>query len=127
MEIGYIDDLEQVVGANRKQREREAQWAEQIIQQEVERTMRRIASREVAPTIVALGDHLNRIRRRETEHMRGRLGDLTPEQWRGVEALTQGIVNKILHGPITELKDAAGKGERSALINAVRKVFGISD
>ncbi len=122
-----IDDLEQVVGANRKQREREAQWAEQIIQQEVERTMRRIASREVAPTIVALGDHLNRIRRRETEHMRGRLGDLTPEQWHGVEALTQGIVNKILHGPITELKDAAGKPERSALINAVRKVFGISD
>ncbi len=122
-----IDDLEQVVGANRKQREREAQWAEQIIQQEVERTMRRIASREVAPTICALGDHLNRIRRRETEHMRGRLGDLTAEQWHGVEALTQGIVNKILHGPITELKDAAGKGERSALINAVRKVFGISD
>ena len=122
-----IDDLEQVVGANRKQREREAQWAEQIIQQEVERTMHRIASREVAPTICALGDHLNRIRRRETEYMRGRLGDLTAEQWHGVEALTQGIVNKILHGPITELKDAAGKGERSALINAVRKVFGISD
>ena len=122
-----IDDLEHVVEANRNQREQEAQRAEKIIQHEVEQTIRRLASREVAPTIVALGDHLNQIREQELKRMHGRLNSLTKEQWAGVDALTQGIVNKILHGPITELKGAAGKTERSAVVNVVRKIFGISE
>ena len=120
-----IDDLEQVVDANRREREREAQWADQIIEAEVEQTLRRLATREVVPTIVALGDHLNRIRRAELERARGRLAGLAPDQWADVEGLTQSIVNKILHGPIMELKGSAGKPERNALVHLVKKLFGL--
>ena len=120
-----IDDLGQVVDANRREREREVQWADQIIEAEVEQTLRRLATREVVPTIVALGDHLNRIRLAELERARGRLTGLAPEQWADVEGLTQSIVNKILHGPITELKGSAGKPERSVLVNLVKKMFGL--
>ncbi|MBI1939970.1 MAG: glutamyl-tRNA reductase [Acidobacteria bacterium] len=122
-----IDDLEQVVDANKKQREREAVWAEEIVQQEVQKMMRRLASREVVPTIVALEERLNRIRETELERHRGKLASLTPEQREAVDGLMRGIVNKILHGPITELKSGAGRPEHGALVQLVRKMFGVGE
>ncbi|HEV2176810.1 MAG TPA: glutamyl-tRNA reductase [Terriglobia bacterium] len=120
-----IDDLGQVIEANKKQREREAVWAEEIVEQEVERMMRRLASREVAPTIVALEERLRQIRSSELERYHGRLATLTPEQREAVDSLTQGILNKILHGPITELKSGAGNPEQGALVQLVRRIFGV--
>ena len=122
-----IDDLGQVVEANRKQREREAVWAEKIIDQEVQRMLRRLASRDVVPTIVALEERLNRIRESEMDRLRGRLSTLTPEQRDAVEALTRGIQNKILHGPITELKNGAGRPDQGALVHLIRKIFGVAE
>lgn len=120
-----IDDLEQVVEANKKQREREAVWAEQIVNEEVLKLAKRLASREVVPTIVALEERLDRIREAELERYRGRLSSLTPEQREAVEALTRGIQNKILHGPVTELKSGAGLPEHGALVQMIRKIFGV--
>jgi glutamyl-tRNA reductase len=122
-----IDDLGQVVEANKKQREREAVWAEEIVQEEVQKTMRRLASRDLVPTIVALEDRLNAIREGEVERYNTRLGNLTPEQRQAVDALTRGIMNKILHGPITELKSGAGQPEQAALVRLVRKIFGLGN
>ncbi|MGD0694572.1 MAG: glutamyl-tRNA reductase [Terriglobia bacterium] len=120
-----IDDLEQVVDANKKQRQREAAFAEQIVNEEVGKEMRRLASRDVVPTIVALEDRLNRIRESETERYHGRLASLSPEQREAVDSLTRGIVNKIIHGPITELKSGAGQPGHGSLVHMVRKIFGI--
>jgi len=89
--------------------------------------MKRLASREVVPTIVALEDRLNRIREMELERQRGRLQNLTPEQRDALDALTRGIVNKILHGPITELKSGAGQPGHSTLVELIRKMFGVGD
>lgn len=121
-----IDDLEHVIEANRRQRKQEAQWAEQIVSREVDQTLRRLASRELAPTIVALGEHLNRIRAEEMERMKGSLAELSPDERQAVEALTQGMIKKILHGPITELKGAAGKPDRNDLVHLVKKLFGLA-
>ncbi len=120
-----IDDLGQVVEANRKQREREAVWGEKIVDQEVERLLRRLASRDVVPTIRALEDRLNHIREGEIERLRGKLASLSPEQREAVESLTRGIQNKILHGPITELKHGAGQPDQGALVQLIRKIFGV--
>lgn len=120
-----IDDLEQVVDANKKQRQREAAFAEQIVNEEVGKVMRRLASRDVVPTIVALEERLNRIRESETERYHGRLASLSPEQREAVDSLTRGIVNKIIHGPITELKSGAGQPGHGSLVHMVRKIFGI--
>ena len=122
-----IDDLEQVVDANKKQREREAVWAEEIVRDEVQKMMKRLASREVVPTIVALEDRLNHIREMELERQHGRLQNLTPEQREALDALTRGIVNKILHGPITELKSGAGQPGHSTLVELIRKMFGVAE
>jgi glutamyl-tRNA reductase len=120
-----IDDLGQVVEANKRQRAREAVWAEEIVQDEVQKTMRRLASRDLVPTIVALEDRLDAIRAGEIERYHSRLGNLTPEQRQAVDALTRGMMNKILHGPITELKSGAGQPEQVDLVKFVRKVFGL--
>ena len=87
--------------------------------------MKRLASREVVPTIVALEDRLNDIREGEMERYRSRLGALSPEQREAVDALTRGILNKILHGPITELKSGAGNPEHTALVRLIQKIFGL--
>ncbi len=122
-----IDDLEQVVEANRRQREREAAWAEKIVDEEVRRTLRRLAARDLVPTIVALEERINRIRENELERYRGRLATLTPDERKAVDALTRGILNKILHGPITELKSGVGRPEQSALVQLIRKIFGLRE
>jgi glutamyl-tRNA reductase len=122
-----IDDLAQVVEANKKQRERQAVWAEEIVQQEVQKMMRRLASREVVPTILALEERLDQIRESEMKRLAGRLGDLTPEQRQAVDGLMRGIVNKILHGPITELKSRAGEPGHRTLVEVIRRVFGVAD
>lgn len=122
-----IDDLGQVVAGNRKQREREAGWAEKIVEEEVDRTMRRLAAKELAPTIVALERRLEQIRAAEIDRYRGRLGPLNEDQQAAVEALTRGILNKILHGPITEIKSGAGSPEHGALVQLVRRIFGVNE
>jgi glutamyl-tRNA reductase len=122
-----IDDLGQVVEANKKQRERQAVWAEEIVQEEFQKLMRRLASREVVPTIVALEERLDHIREHEMDRYRSRLNGLTPEQREAVDQLTRGILNKILHGPITELKSGAGRPEHGHLVELIRKIFGLAD
>ncbi len=122
-----IDDLGHVVEANKKQREREAVWAEEIIQAEVQKTLKRLAHRDVVPTIVALEERLSRIRASELERYQGRLAALTPEQRQTVDALTRGMMNKILHGPITELKSGAGEPENAALVRLIHKIFGLGE
>jgi glutamyl-tRNA reductase len=122
-----IDDLGHVVEANKKQREREAVWAEEIIQDEVQKTMKRLASRDVVPTIVALEGRLNHIRSAEMERYQSRLASLSPEQRQAVEALTRGMMNKILHGPITELKSGAGEPEHAALVRLIHRIFGLEE
>jgi len=122
-----IDDLGNVVEANKKQRELEAVWAEEIVQAEVQKTMKRLASRDVVPTIVALENRLNHIRESEMDRYQGKLGGLTPEQRQAVEALTRGIMNKILHGPITELKSDVGEAEQATVVRLIQKIFGLGE
>jgi len=80
------------------------------------------------PTIVSLQEHLETVRQAEIDRVRGRLGTMTPEQELAVEALTRGIINKIMHTPITTLKTAAREStEATTVVDLVRKLFGLRD
>ena len=122
-----IDDLQQVADANRRERAREADHAEAIVEAEVDRTLARLKTHDIAPTIVSLQAELERLRRAEIDRVRGRLGDLTPQQQEAVEALTRGIVNKIAHTPITQLKTLASHPDGLHIIDAIRRVFNLKD
>jgi glutamyl-tRNA reductase len=124
-----IDDLQQAVSSHVADRRKEAQRAEAIITSEVENFRARFESRlhtlDVVPTIVSLKDHLETIRQAEIDHVRGRLGPLSPEQESAVEALTRGIINKVMHTPITMIKSAAREAEATTVIDVVRRLFNL--
>jgi len=118
-----IDDLQGVVNANLREREVEAGHAEGIIAQEVERMLARLKAQDVAPAIVSLREQLEEIRVAEIAKMRGKLGPLTQQQEEALEILTRGIINKIAHGPVSELRKQAGDPEGVHVVDAIRKVF----
>jgi len=118
-----IDDLQKVIETNLRGRMDSAQEAEAIVHEEVERMVARLKAREVAPTIVKLQDELERMRSAEVARMRTKLGALTPEQELAIEALTKSMINKIAHGPISEIRRQASQPDGHYIINAVRKVF----
>lgn len=120
-----IDDLQQVVQANLLERRREAERGEQILEHELDRFLARLKTLEVVPTIVSLQQRLEEIRRLEVERLRGKLGSLSPEQEQALEALTRGIINKILHEPITQLKSATQEPDGLKIVDVVRKVFNL--
>jgi glutamyl-tRNA reductase len=122
-----IDDLQQVVGEHVEDRKREADRAEQIVEEEVTKFELRMQTLSVVPTIVSLQEQMETIRQAEIDRVRGRLGKLTPEQELAVEAMTRGIVNKVLHAPITTLKSAAKDPEATTVIDVVRRVFNLPD
>ena len=120
-----IDDLQQVVQSHLGDRKREAAKAEELIEQEVEKFQSRLQTLDVVPTIVSLQEHLETVRQAEIDRVRGRLGTLSPEQEIAVEALTRGIINKIMHTPITALKSAARDPEATTVIDLVRRLFNL--
>jgi glutamyl-tRNA reductase len=122
-----IDDLQEVVNANLRERRKEAERAEAVVAEEVERTMARMKVAEVAPDIIQIQEQLESIRRAEIEKVRRKLGALTPQQEEAIEAMTRGIVNKIAHGPISELRQHAGHPEGAHVIAAIRKAFHLQD
>ncbi|HUK24348.1 MAG TPA: glutamyl-tRNA reductase [Terriglobales bacterium] len=122
-----IDDLQQAVSLHVADRKKEAERAEEIINTEVERFQSRLQTLEVVPTIVSLQDHLETIRQAEIDRVRGRLGPLSPEQELAVEALTRGIINKIMHTPISTLKTAARDSEATTVVDLVRRLFNLQD
>ena len=122
-----IDDLTKVVERNVSGRQKEAEQAERIVNDEVERTIAQLKTRLVAPTIAGLQEQLENIRAGEMERMRGKFGTLTPQQEEALEALTRGIVNKIAHAHIVEIRKEAGKAGGGPIVSAVRRVFRLGD
>jgi glutamyl-tRNA reductase len=122
-----IDDLQRVVERNVGERNKRAEQAERIVAEEVERMVARIKAREIAPTIVSLQDQLEQLRLAEIARVRGKLGELTPKQEEAIEALTRGIINKVAHGHISEMRRLAGQPEGIEIVDAIRRVFRLED
>jgi glutamyl-tRNA reductase len=118
-----IDDLQEAVGSHVASRHQEAERAEKIVESEVERFQARLHTLHLKPTIISLQDQFETIRQAELDRVRGRLGQLTVDQEQAIEALSRGIVNKILHTPIRSLKTAAASPEITTLIESFRKIF----
>ena len=122
-----IDDLQQAVASHVADRKKEAERADDIINVEVDRFQARLQTLDVVPTIVSLQDHLETIRQAEIDRVRGRLGTISAEQELAIEALTRGIVNKIMHTPISTLKTAARDSEATTVVDLVRRLFNLQE
>ena len=120
-----IDDLQAVVNANVEERKQEAERAAPIIEREVAVYLNWLRSLDVVPTIVSLRQRVEEIRQAELAKALGRLGALSPEQREAVAAMTQSMVNKILHQPMTELKRRATLQDGHLYTSVLRRLFGL--
>lgn len=118
-----IDDLKQVVEENLGRRKQEALRAEKIVEEEVLKFERWLRELAVYPTIKALREKAEAIRRRELEKTLGRL-DLSPEEKEAIETLTESLIQKLLHDPISYLKSGYHREGREAIV-AVRRIFNL--
>ena len=122
-----MDDLRAFAALGATAREGEVQGVRAIIDDELERYLGASSAREVSPMIVALRDRAERVRQAEVDRYRTRLGELDPTQLEAVEALTHGIIGKLLHDPQLALKDAAGSPRGDRLVAALRDLFALDE
>src|SRR5574337_720958 len=121
-----IDDLQSKVDVNTEGRAKEAEKAEEIVMQEVETYLQWERALDAVPTIVDLREKVEDIRKRELEKTLGGLNGINEDQRRAVEAMSQAIVNKLLHAPLVVLKQAASTpGEGDSTIAVARRLFNL--
>jgi glutamyl-tRNA reductase len=82
-------------------------------------------AQDAVPTIVELQGRLEDIRTHELEKCLRRMGPVSADQRAAVEQLSTQLVNKILHYPILQLKEAEEPAERETLRKTIRKIFGL--
>lgn len=120
-----MSDITTFARLGREARSAEVRSVGAIIEDEMARHRAATASREVAPLVVALHDRAEAVRVAELERFRRRLSDLGDRDRAAVEALTRGIVAKLLHDPTVGLKGAAGTAQGDRLSDAVRTLFNL--
>ena len=121
-----IDDLSKVAEGNLGERAREAEKAETIVVEEVESFYRWLGHLEVVPTIIALRDKVDTIRRGELQKTLNQLKDLGPRERELLDVMTTALVNKILHAPIARLKQQDRQAE-TFYVDAVRMLFDLEE
>ena len=120
-----IDDLQAVVERNTGSREEAAGEGEAMIEPEVFGFMGWLSTLHVVPLIKELRDGAERVRRHEVSRTLGKI-DLSPEEQKAVERLSHSLVNKLLHGPISEIKARAEAGSPLDSLE-VRRLMSLDD
>jgi glutamyl-tRNA reductase len=121
-----IDDLQGIVTHNIAERKQEGVRAERIVQEECIKFSSWLSGLEVVPTIVTLRKKMDDIMEAEWKRAESSLQGLTDEQRRAVERLTISIMNKVLHDPITFLKESANGEHQESKIDRIQKVFNLT-
>jgi glutamyl-tRNA reductase len=126
-----VDDLKEVVAANKEERRRKALEAQVIIDDELQSFEAWRDSLETVPTIKKLRAYAERIRALELEKALGKMGDdLTTKQRKVIDELSRGIVNKLLHGPMQNLRsdgtDPETVGETLQNMYALERMFDLA-
>ena len=118
-----MDDLRSFADAGVMERRREVRAVRDIIDEETERYLDLNTAREVEPLIAGLHSRGELLRQRELSRFAARLDRLDPESREVVEAITKGLLGKLLHEPTSRLKDAAGTARGDRLAEALRDLF----
>ena len=121
-----IDDLAAVAQENAEHRRRETAQAEAIVEQQRQRFDGWLSALRAVPTIKHLRERVEGIRSAEVERALRRL-ELGDGERDAVEALTRSIVNKILHAPVSRLRQEAEREEGMAYLEAARVLFGLDE
>jgi glutamyl-tRNA reductase len=120
-----MDDLKAFAESSMDRRRREVARVRRIISAELERLRTDRSAREVAPLVSALRSRGEDIRLAELERFRSKLDAVDARTAEAIEALTRGIVAKLLHEPTVRVKEAAGSGRGGLYADALSALFGL--
>lgn len=122
-----VDDLKAVVAQNQESRRQMAMEAEALLDEEIESFELWLRSLETVSTISSLREKVETIRSQELEKALSRLGTEFGDRHREViEALTKGIVNKILHDPMVQLRTQQDIEARRQAMATLEMLFNLS-
>jgi glutamyl-tRNA reductase len=123
-----VDDLQEVVNRNQEARREMAQEAEAMLADEARLFLEWWDGLEAVPVLNRLRRQLEDIRESELQKALSRMGpDLSSRERKVVEALSKGIINKILHNPVTQLRAPQGRQQRHVNIRALSELFDLHE
>ena len=120
-----IDDVQQIVERNASGREAEARRAEPILDAELDRFERWLASLEVVPTIASLRERADEVVRRVLAENEGRWESLSEADRERLAAMAKAIASRLLHEPTLRMKRSAGSDDAYLYVSALRELFGL--
>jgi glutamyl-tRNA reductase len=120
-----IDDLQGVVDSNMFERQKEAEKAERIIAEELDTFLKWQASLDSVPTIKALRDRAEEVKREEIEKLFHRLPSIGEKEREAIEYMATALMNKLMHPPTAALKESGD--DKTSLVAVIRRLYGIND
>jgi glutamyl-tRNA reductase len=120
-----VDDVQQIVARNASGRAAEAKRAERILEAELARFTRWLASLEVVPAVASLRERADEIVRRVLAENEQRWEGLTEADRQRLELMARAIASRLLHEPTLRIKRAAGSEDAYLLVNSLRELFGL--
>ncbi len=118
-----MNDLRTFADEGRRGREAELSKVRRLITDEVERYLEQQAARQVAPLVAHFRSSADAIREAEVQRYAARLAHLSEDDRATIEALTRGMLGKLLHEPTVRLNEAAGSARGERLADALRDLF----
>jgi glutamyl-tRNA reductase len=124
-----IDDLQTACERNRRERKKEWPKAKQIITEETERFMQAINHRATGPVIRRLRDQAQEIKSDELDRLINKLQLTNGDQVarKEIEKSFDRLINKLLHPPLSSLRDDAADGHKRGLVEALRQLFQLGE
>ncbi len=118
-----VDNLQGIIDTNIQERSKEAEKAEQIVDEEIGSFLKWTAALTATPTIVALRNKAEEIRKNELEKTLMKMGPLEEKSIRAIEQLTSSIVNKLIHPPTAALK--AEEEDKEQMLGIIQKLYNL--
>jgi glutamyl-tRNA reductase len=122
--LADLDALRAVLETDEGPR-REVERVRALIGQETAAFMGGQREARLAPTIRALRARAEQVRQRELAKASTRLAGLDAQQRAAVEAVTRGLVNKLLHDPMVRGKSLAARPDGDLYVAALRELYGL--
>ena len=123
-----VDDLQEVVARNQEARREVAMEAERLLEEEARLFLEWWDGLEAVPVVNRLRLQLEAIREAELQKALSRMGpDLSARERKVVEALSKGIINKILHTPVTNIRSPQPRAQRHTAMRVLEELFELRD
>ncbi|MGC8627643.1 MAG: glutamyl-tRNA reductase, partial [Acidimicrobiales bacterium] len=122
-----MDDISRFVSARLDARQAEVPVVERLLAEELDRFSRSMAERTVTPLVSMLREKAEKARLFELARLDGWLAGQGPEERAMVDALTRRLVAKLIHGPMANLKAAAGTPQGETIAQAFRELFDLDE